>query len=81
MPNEAAKLKHGRNIMKQKTMNSKYVSIRHFAEHFGINKQTVSSLIKRGKIKAMMMYGTTMWRIAVEEIEVYKQNSKTSKVI
>jgi excisionase family DNA binding protein len=61
--------------MKQKTMDRKYVSLREFANYFNINKQTVSSLIKRGKIKAMMMYGTTMWRIPVEEIEVYKQNS------
>jgi excisionase family DNA binding protein len=62
--------------VKPKKTNRKYVSIKEFAEYFGMHKQGISKLIRERKIYAEQMYGTTAWRIPVEGIENYKQNSR-----
>ncbi|MDR2426454.1 MAG: helix-turn-helix domain-containing protein [Endomicrobium sp.] len=63
--------------MKDTKNNSKikYLRIKDFAEIFNLHKQTVSVLIREGKINAVKIYGTTAWRIPIEEVESYKQKS------
>ncbi|MCL1973128.1 MAG: helix-turn-helix domain-containing protein [Endomicrobia bacterium] len=62
--------------VKPKRTNRAYLSIKEFAEHFGMKKQTVSKLIKERKIHAIMPLGTTMWRIPISEIENYEKKSR-----
>jgi len=53
-----------------------YVRIKDFAEIFCLTKQTVSNLIRARKIYAELMFGTTTWRIPIQEVERYQKNSR-----
>lgn len=53
----------------------KYLSIKEFAEEFGMHKASINNLIKEGKIKAFQAYGTTAWRIPYSEKEEYEKKS------
>lgn len=71
-----------RRFIKDKPKEHKrlYVSIKEFAAYFGMHKQSISNLIRERKIYAEQMFGTTAWRIPIEEVENYKEKSrKTTK--
>jgi hypothetical protein len=55
----------------------KYIRIKDFVEIFCLHKQSVSMLIKQRKVYAEKMYGTTAWRIPIEEVERYQKNSRS----
>jgi excisionase family DNA binding protein len=67
-----------RRFIKDKPKESKhrYVSIKEFATYFGMHKQSISNLIRERKIYAEQMFGTTAWRIPIEEVENYKEKSR-----
>jgi excisionase family DNA binding protein len=54
----------------------KFVKIKDFAQEFNVTPEAVRKWILEGKIEAIRLRGSDIWRIPIEEIEKYKRNSR-----
>jgi excisionase family DNA binding protein len=55
---------------------AKFVKIKEFAQEFNVTPEAVRKWILQGKIEAIRLAGSDIWRIPIEEIEKYKRNSR-----
>jgi excisionase family DNA binding protein len=55
---------------------AKFVKIKEFAQEFNVTPEAVRKWILEGKIEAIRLRGSDIWRIPIEEIEKYKRNSR-----
>jgi excisionase family DNA binding protein len=59
-------------------MNSKLLTIDQVAEYLGVHRDTVSSLIRSGRLPALQLGGRkTGWRITEEDLLKFVQDGKT----
>jgi hypothetical protein len=57
---------------------AKFVKIKEFAREFNVTAAAVHKWILERKIYAEKLNGTRIWRIPVEEIEVFKKRSRNT---
>ena len=54
----------------------KFVKIKEFAQEFNVTPEAVRKWILQGKIDAIRLTRSDIWRIPIEEVENYKEKSR-----
>ncbi|MDR1434744.1 helix-turn-helix domain-containing protein [Candidatus Endomicrobiellum devescovinae] len=65
------------NVIEEKKEKKKYLKTKEFAEIFNVSRVAVHDWIIQKKIDAQRLYGTKIWRIPIEEVEKFKNRSRT----
>ncbi|MDR3244494.1 MAG: helix-turn-helix domain-containing protein [Elusimicrobiota bacterium] len=60
----------------KKPIKKEYLSVKEFAEVFGLHRSSVHEFILKKQIEAIQLKGSSIWRIPISEIEIYKEKSR-----